>query len=172
MAKNKDQSQEPQQQTPDASHMLPIQIHRQYIRDLSFENPGAPQSLMLKETPSMNVEIDVQARQIEDDSIPFLYEVLLRLQVETTLEDKQVFILELDYSTLASIGEDVPEDKHHPTLFIEIPRHAFPFANHIITTTCQEGGFPPIYLRPVDFHSLYLERFKDEIEKAGQQETS
>jgi len=166
MAETTDQPQAAQNANPDADHTLPITVLRQYIRDLSFENPAAPESLKLSETPDMQIEVDVQARNIEDKDIPFLYEVVLRLRVVTTAADTPVFLAELDYATLLSISADVSQDKHHPILFIEVPRFAFPFANQIISTACLQGGFPPLFLKPVDFHSLYMDRFKDELEES------
>ena len=162
-----DKTDKPQaEQSPDTEHMLPIQIHRQYIRDFSFESPTAPDSLALQETPEMSIEVNVSAREIQDKNIPLLYEVVLSLRITTTISDTTVFLVEIDYATLASISKDVPESKHHPILFIEVPRFTFPYANQVITNICLQGGFPPLYLRPIDFHSLYLERFKGEIEEA------
>ncbi len=170
MADKKDQSQTTQDVNPDDSHILPITILRQYIRDLSFENPAAPESLKLNDAPDMEIDIDTQARKIEDPDIPNLYEVVLRVRVVTTISDSPVFLAELDYATLVSIGKDVPENQHHPILFIEVPRLAYPYASQVITNTCLHGGFPPVFLKPVDFHSMYMDRYKEEIE-AAQKET-
>ncbi len=52
----------------------------------------------------------------------------------------------------------MPEN-HHPLVFIEVPRHAFPFVRQIISNLVASGGFPPLFLNPVDFHKLYLDRF-------------
>lgn len=163
MAKATDQQKTEQGTNSGAEHTLPITILRQYIRDLSFENPAAPESLKLKEAPEMEIEIDVQARTIEDGNTPFLYEVVLQLRVITTTSNSPVFLAELEYATLVAVGKDVPEDQHHPVLFIEVPRFAYPFASQIITNTCLQGGFPPLFLKPIDFHSLYIERHKNEI---------
>ncbi len=165
MAKKTDKPQTGQD-VPDASHTLPITILRQYIRDLSFENPAAPESLKLSDTPDMNIEIDVQARNVEDPNTSNLFEVVLRVRVITTTPDSPVFIAELDYATLVTIGEDVPEEQHHPILFIEVPRFAYPYASQIITSTCVQGGFPPVFLKPIDFHSMYMERHKEELAAA------
>jgi preprotein translocase subunit SecB len=54
-------------------------INAQYLRDLSFENPRAPDSLLAQSgPPDVNIEIDVKARQLN----PELYEVVLNLQIE------------------------------------------------------------------------------------------
>ncbi len=146
---------------------LPITIHTQYIRDISFENPDAPNSMRsgLK-NPDMNVNIGMDARALEDDNIKNLYEVALSISATAKREDKIIFIAEVIYGVTVSIDDIVPENQHHPILLIEIPKFAFPFARQILATLTSQGGYPPLLLNPVDFHALYMDRFKDEIAKA------
>ena len=80
--------------------------------------------------------------------------------------DEPAFIAELQYGVTCSIGEDVPEDNHHPLLLIEMPRMVFPFVRQIIADTTIQGGYPPLLLNPVDFHALYMSRFSQDIEEA------
>ena len=145
---------------------LPIAIHAQYVKDLSFENPNTPESLRGGKTmPVMDVNIGMDARKIADDKIPFLNEVVLNVRAEAKRDDKVVFIAELQYGVTASLN-DMPEESHHPVLLIEIPRLAFPYARQILSDMTVQGGYPPLLLNPVDFQALYMDRFKDEIEKA------
>ncbi|MGH1456328.1 MAG: protein-export chaperone SecB [Alphaproteobacteria bacterium] len=146
---------------------LPITIHAQYVRDLSFENPKAPDSMRAGLTmPEMNVNIGMDARALEDKDIKNLYEVALTVSATAERDGEAVFIAELMYGVTVSIGDVVPEDQHHPLLLIEIPRIAFPFARQILATLTSQGGYPPLLLSPVDFQALYMERFKNEIEQA------
>jgi preprotein translocase subunit SecB len=145
---------------------LPIVIHAQYIKDLSFENPESPESLRgIKGTPEMDVNIGMDARKLPDDKADNLYEVALNVRARASSGDKVLFIAELQYGMTVSLN-DVPEDQHHPILLIEIPRMAFPYARQILSDVTIQGGYPPLLLNPVDFHALYMDRFKDEIEAA------
>lgn len=147
---------------------LPVTIHAQYVRDLSFENPKAPDSMRASlGTPEMNVNIGMDARKLEDKEIKNLYEVALTVSATARRGEDVVFIAELIYGVTVSIGDVVPEDQHHPLLLIEIPRFAFPFARQIMATTTSQGGYPPLLLAPVDFQALYMDRFKDEIEASA-----
>lgn len=146
---------------------LPVTVHAQYVRDVSFENPEAPMSLRTAAAnPEMNVNISMDARELEDKDIDNLYEVALTLSATAMHEGKPLFIAEVIYGTTVSVGDVVPEEQHHPLLLIEIPRLAFPFARQIMATLTSQGGYPPLLLNPVDFEALYMDRFKDEIAAA------
>jgi len=146
---------------------MPINIHAQYIRDLSFENPNAPDSLRTTTTaPEMDINIGMDARRLEGDEIKNLFEVVLNVRAAATRGEDPVFIAELQYGITVSIGDEVPEDNHHPLLLIEIPRMAFPFVRQIMSDVTVQGGYPPLLLNPVDFHALYMNRFGKEIEAA------
>lgn len=149
---------------------LPVTIHAQYIRDLSFENPGAPNSLRAAQgAPEMDIHIGMDARKIPDAPEPGvkdLYEVVLNVQAKARRGGEPMFLAEILYGITVSIGASVPEDAHHPLLLIEIPRLAFPFVRQILADMTVQGGFPPLMLNPVDFHALYMQRFGAEIQTA------
>ena len=149
---------------PQEGPNLPINILAQYIRDISFENPMAPDSLRAGQSnPEMDINIGMDARKIEDSEMENLYEVVVNLRAAAMREENPVFILELQYGITVALN-DVPEENHHPVLLIEVPRLAFPFMRQIVSDMTTQGGYPPLILNPVDFQTLYMERFKDEIE--------
>ncbi len=149
---------------------LPITVHAQYVRDISFENHNAPDSLRTElANPEMEVNVSMDARKIEDKNIKNLYEVALTLSATAKRDENTLFIAEVIYGITLSIGDMIPEDQHHPILFIEIPRLIFPFSRQIMATITSQGGYPPLLLNPVDFQALYIDRFKDEIEKSKKQ---
>ncbi|MFK7838975.1 MAG: protein-export chaperone SecB [Bdellovibrionales bacterium] len=146
---------------------MPVTIHAQYVRDLSFENPNAPESLRpSSDAPEMDINIGMDARKLEDDTLDNLFEVVLNVRAAAERKGDASFIAELQYGVTVSIDTKVPEDNHHPLLLIEIPRMAFPFVRQIISDLTVQGGFPPLLLNPVDFHALYMSRFGAEIEQA------
>ncbi len=146
---------------------MPVTIHAQYVRDISFENPNAPESLKPSpEAPEMDINIGMDARKLEDQNIPNLFEVVLNVQASAMRQKDPIFIAELQYGATVSIGDEVPEDNHHPLLLIEIPRMIFPFVRQIMSDLTVQGGYPPLLLNPVDFHALYMKRFGAELEAA------
>jgi len=172
MADNKElETQAPE--GPITAQDMPVTIHAQYVRDLSFENPNAPESLRpAGNGPEMDINIGMDARKIEDKDLNNLYEVVLNIRAAANRGEDPVFIAELQYGVTVSIGDEVPEDNHHPLLLIEIPRMAFPFVRQIMSDVTVQGGYPPLLLNPVDFHALYMNRFGAEIEAAQKEAQS
>lgn len=148
----------------------PFQILAQYVRDLSFENPNATNVLRgEQDLPEMDIAIGMDARKLADTKNRDIYEVVLNVRAEAKREDLSVFVAELQYGMTVLVGEDIPEESHHPFLLIEIPRLAFPFARQILADMTVQGGFPPLLLNPVDFHQLYMQRFGKEIQEAREE---
>ena len=131
-----------------------IRILAQYIRDLSFESPHAPESLRAGPTqPQIDLGVELNARARPDG----LYEVELKLTARATRDSETVFHIELVYAGLFQII-GVPEADMEPVLMIECPRYLFPFARRIIADLTAEGGFPPFMLEPIDFAGIYASR--------------
>lgn len=128
-------------------------IFTQYIKDLSFENvnPVSRLDTTSDQQPKIDVQIDINTAKIE--SKENLYSVELITKIQAKLQNP-LFILDLNY-TGEFIIEGFPENMMNPLLNIECPRLLFPFARSIIANTIGEGGFPPLYLAPVNFIELY-----------------
>jgi preprotein translocase subunit SecB len=138
-----------------------IRILAQFIRDLSFENPRAPESLRQGAAqPQIDLGVEMNARGREDG----LYEVDLKLSAQAAREDGALFMVELVYGGLFQIT-GVEDAEMEPVLLIECPRFLFPFARRIIADLSSEGGFPPFLLDPIDFAGVYAAR---KAEAAGQ----
>ncbi len=159
-------------QAPPASgavQNLPIAIHAQYVRDISFENPHAPNSLRAgQEGPRMDINIAMDLRKIEDGKIANMYEVVLKVSAKAQRKDYTVYVAEVEYGMAVSM-QNIPEAQHHPLLLIEVPKLGFPFVRQILADLTQNGGFPPLLLGPVDFYSMYLNQFgkKEEQQPAA-----
>jgi preprotein translocase subunit SecB len=125
-----------------------VQIVGQYVKDLSFENPGAPMTLTAR--PQIDLGVDLQARRLD----PERYEVELKLRVSAKAEEKPVFLLELVYGGLFLI-QSAPEEFLQPILLIEGPHLLFPFARRIVADVIRDGGMPPLMIEPIDFAALY-----------------
>ncbi len=137
----------------------PVVIHAQYLKDMSFENPNAPEILHKAETsPEVNIDITVDMRKLESTDKEAFYEVLLIVNADAKRDGKTMFIAEIKYGAAVSI-KGMDEKQHHPILFVEVPRMIFPFVRMILANATQTGGFIPLQMGMVNFRAMYLKRF-------------
>lgn len=127
----------------------------QYCKDFSFENPNAPRSLQQQsEGPQINLQVNVNAKQLAEAD----FEVELTLEGSAKVGGTEtLFAFELTYSGIFRVA-NVPADQIHPVVMIECPRLLFPFARQIVADAVRNGGFPPLYIDPIDFVALYRQR--------------
>jgi len=130
-----------------------IRVAGQYIKDLSFENPNAPESLRGAGQPQIDLSVDVQARSMGED----MYEVELIISAKAAREGNAVFMVELTYAGLFQV-QNVDANARDAFLLIECPRLIFPFARRILSDATRDGGFPPLMLEPVDFAALFRQQ--------------
>lgn len=151
--------------------MVPLTIHAQYIKDLSFENPNAPASLMPGQAvPETTVNVTLDSTKLENmPADATTYEVLLHIEASATRKNgaENVFLVELDYATICSVNKDVPMQHHHPLLMVEVPKLAFPFARQVLAEVTSQAGYPPLLLNPVDFEGMYRAQYLAQVKAAN-----
>lgn len=134
---------------------VPIQVLGQYIKDLSFENPRAPESMRNPGQPQVALNIQIKTRQLAER----VYEVALVVEADAKTEAGEAFFLvELVYAGVFQLGDMIPNEAVAPVLLIECPRLLFPFARGLVATVTREAGVMPINIDVVDFASLYRQQ--------------
>ena len=163
-----------QQAAPTGQATPPLVVNAQYVKDLSFEVPGAPQIYStLRTPPQVAVNLDVQVKRLTDEQLVF--EVTLVARVEATKPAEPaagvvtsgavngsdgpsiVFLAELSYAGIFTLN-GIPDNQIEPVLVVEGPRLLFPFARNILADVTRDGGFPPVLLGPIDFLALWHAR--------------
>ena len=138
----------------------------QYVKDLSFENPGAPQSIRNRgNAPQIGITINVEPGEVVNDEV----EVELKIDAQAKVDETVLFAVELSYAGLFRLS-NIPNEAVQPILRIECPRLLFPFARQVIAEASRNGGFPPLLIDPIDFLSLYRQRLA-QAQAAQQQPT-
>jgi preprotein translocase subunit SecB len=132
-----------------------LSVLAQYVKDFSFENPNAPQSLMPGQQPQIGIQINVDARPLADSDV----EVSLRLEGKAEHQGNIMFAFELTFAGVFRV-QNVPQESLNAIVLIECPRLLFPFAREIIANAVRNGGFPPLLLDPFDFVALYRQRME------------
>jgi preprotein translocase subunit SecB len=125
-------------------------VNAQYIKDFSFENPRAPQSLMQPaQQPDVDINVDVRARSLAAD----VYEVVLSINATAKTAQEPIFLVELAYGAVVT-AKNAPQAMLAQLILVETPRIMFPFARAIIAEATRDGGFPPLMINPIDFAEL------------------
>ena len=137
----------------DAAAQPAIRIVRQFIRDVSFENPRAPESFSGEAAPQIEMGVELNARSREDG----LFDVELKLMATAKRGTETAFHVEVVNAGLFQVM-NAPQELMEQILLIECPRFLFPFSRRLISDLTTEGGFPPLQLDPIDFAAVYAAR--------------
>ncbi|HEX2941187.1 MAG TPA: protein-export chaperone SecB [Rhodopila sp.] len=154
--------------TPQAADQQPqpLVVNIQYVKDLSFEVPGAPQIFsQLRSQPQVAINLDVQARRVQEGQNVFEVAIMIRAEAHDTSGQSNgqatgpatVFVAELTYAGIFTLN-GLPDNAIEPVLLVECPRILFPFARNILSDVTRDGGFPPVLLQPIDFVALWQSR--------------
>jgi preprotein translocase subunit SecB len=139
-----------------------LNVLAQYVKDLSFESPGAPKSLRSREkAPGININVNVNANPLSEKE----FDVNLTLAAKAVVDQDVLFNVELVYGGVFRI-DGFPQEHMLPLLFIECPRLLFPFARQIVADATRNGGFPPLMLDPIDFAQMFQQKMAEDQAKA------
>jgi preprotein translocase subunit SecB len=130
-----------------------LSIEKIYVKDLSLENPGAPQSFQLAEAPQIEVGLRTRGEQVAPD----VYECVLTLTVTARSGDKTVFLIEAAQAGLFTIRGIAP-NQLQPVLAMHCPSVLFPYARETVADATLRAGFPPVHLAPINFEALYQQQ--------------
>ena len=142
-----------------------VSILAQYIKDLSVENPSAPQVYSWQVQPTLDVQFNISVDKAADD----VHEVTLKIDVSARSENGVHFVVDLSYAGLFGV-RNVPADALQPFLLIEAPRLVFPFARQIVAEAVSNSGFPPLLLDPIDFTAAYMSQLQANQQEGGSTE--
>ena len=136
----------------------------QYVKDLSVENPRAPESFQWTEQPELDVQFNIGARTINAE----VHEIELKISATAKTSLGTVYVVELAYCALIGL-RNIPDDQAHAFLYAEGPRILFPFARRVVADATRDAGFAPLLLDPIDFQGLYLQNLQRQQEaQAGE----
>jgi preprotein translocase subunit SecB len=134
----------------------------QYVKDLSVENPNAPECFQWQDAPQLDVQFNIAARPIQAD----VHEVQLKIQINAKAEPGVAYIIDLTYAGLIGM-RNLDEPQMHAFMFAEAPRLLFPFARRVIADAVRDAGFPPMLLEPIDFNGIYVQQLAAQAEQGG-----
>jgi preprotein translocase subunit SecB len=132
-------------------------IEKIYVKDLSVEVPGAPQVFLQADSPQVEVQLGQNVAAAADG----LFEVTLMVTVTAKVEQKTMFLAEVQQAGIFQI-RNVAQSDLEPVLGMVCPNVLFPYARETISDVITRAGFPPVLLAPVNFEALYQQRVAEQ----------
>lgn len=142
---------------PDSAHQPEFGIQRVYTKDLSFEAPNTPAIFKSNFQPQLNLNLQTSQTKLEGDD----YEVVLKLTVTATTQDKTAFLAEVQQAGIFTLKSFTTE-QIGPVLSITCPTILFPYAREAIANLVSHGSFPQLHLAPINFEALYHEQLRQQ----------
>ncbi len=137
-------------------------IEKLYVKDLSLEIPHAPDVFLSGDQPQVDVQLHNEGAAIGEG----LYQVVLTVTVTAKAGEKTMFLVEVAQAGIFQI-RNVPETDLEPLLATACPNIIFPYARETVSDVINRAGFPPVYLAPVNFEALYMQRMQQAEEQAA-----
>ncbi len=133
-------------------------IEKIYLKDLSVEVPNAPEVFAERTAPEVGVEINSEAREVQQG----MFEVALKVTLTAKTGDKVMFLVEAAQAGLFQIRNVPPQDMG-PLLGIACPNTLFPYVRETISTVTSRAGFPPVVLAPMSFETIYQQQVEQQM---------
>jgi preprotein translocase subunit SecB len=134
-------------------------IEKVYVKDLSLENPGAPQSFTVQQAPEIEIGLRTRGEQIEQD----VYECVLTVTLTAKAGDRTLFLVEAAQAGIFTI-RGVPPEHLQPVIAINCPTVLFPYIRETLADAVGRAGFPPVHLAPINFEALYQQQLAQQAQ--------
>ena len=134
----------------DESGQVQFRLERIFVKDMSFENPGAPECFLKKWSPEVNMEINSKARRLEGEA----YEVSLEIEVKANQDKTPVFLVSVEQAGVFTV-QGAEGEMLERILNTTCPSILFPYAREVVDGAVIKGSMPPLMLAPINFEALY-----------------
>lgn len=139
-----------------------FQIQKIYTKDVSFESPNAPEIFTSEFQPEMDVDLNVETKQLEEG----VYHAVVRVTVTTKSEGNVAFLCEVEQAGIFSLS-GFDENELAYLLGAQCPAALFPYARETVSDLVVRGGFPQLLLEPVNFDAMYASHVERQQEQAS-----
>ncbi|MEP1741095.1 MAG: protein-export chaperone SecB [Kangiellaceae bacterium] len=134
-------------------------IQKIYVKDISFEAPNLPEMFSVEYKPQVKMEMNSKSRKVADDN----YEVILTISVKSEIEEKTVFLAEVQQACILFV-KNVNEEQLQHTLSVMGPETLYPYIRETIASLIGKTGFPAVQLAPINFQVLYMQKLQQQAE--------
>jgi preprotein translocase subunit SecB len=136
-------------------------VEKLYIKDVSFESPGAPQVFNETGQPQLQMNLNQKVQRLAENA----FEVTLGVTLTCTIGDKTAYLAEVEQAgVFGLVGFD--DQTLDVMLGTHCPNALYPYARQAISDLITAGGFPPFLLQPINFEALYAEGLRQRAAQA------
>lgn len=139
--------------TEQEQNQMDFGIQRIYVKDLSFEAPNTPQIFRENWDPKVEIDLESKSERLEDG----VYEVILSVTSKVMINEKMAFLAEVQQAGIFTVRNFADDQLQH-VLGSFCPSVIFPYARESITDLVTRGGFPQLYLAPINFDAIYQQK--------------
>ena len=132
-----------------------LAVQKIYVKDASFEVPGAPAVFQDQGQPQVQLNLSQKVTNFEEN----LYEVVLTVTVTCKLGEKTAYLAEVQQAGVFMLS-GFPQADLQAVLATYCPHTLFPYARQMIGELIMQGGFPPFMLQPINFEQIYAEQMR------------
>ena len=137
-------------------------VQRIYVKDLSFESPGAPDIFRRNWDPKHELSVNTKVTPLAEDT----YEVVLSVTITTKVEDQTALIVEVHQAGIFA-AKGFSEQEVGPLLAAYCPNQLFPFAREAVADLVTKGSFPQVMLQPINFDALFAQHQQQAAQQAA-----
>jgi len=142
-----------------------FQIQRVYLKEASLEQPNSPAILLDQEQPSVDIQLGVEANPVAEG----IFEVCVTATVQTKIQDKTVFLVEVKQAGIFEI-RNLAQEQMGQIMGIACPQIVYPYLRGNVADLIQRGGFPPVHLAEINFQAMY-EQQQNQVSQMGEAAT-
>jgi preprotein translocase subunit SecB len=134
---------------------IPVfRMQKMYIKDLSFENPNAPQIFLPQgQEPKVDFNLKLDNNKIDDEHYEVTISITAKI-LDQKADDTVMFVVELEHAAVFLL-KNIPTEHIHRVLAIDCPLMLFPFTRQVASQLSVDGGFMPFLMDPINFVALY-----------------
>mgnify|MGYP000896108665 CR=1 FL=1 len=136
-------------------------VEKIYVKDVSFEAPGAPQVFTEQGQPNLEMNLNQRVQRVADN----LFEVELGVTLSCKLAEKTIYLVEIQQAGVFLIS-GIEGEELKQILASYCPSLLYPYAREAVSDLVSKGGFPQLLLQPVNFDRLYQQARESEAAKA------
>lgn len=141
-----------------------FQLQRVYLKDTSYECPGAPDVFLQEWKPKVNVQLNNNARRVGDTQ-EFEVELSVTVTAKDEKEEKTFYLVEVTQAGIFTVS-GIADNERDQLLGAYCPNLLFPYVREAVSDLVSKGSFPQMVLQPINFDALYQQQLQQRQQQA------